>query len=93
MFIYGNFNNAMVMTKKKNESKKEAGRFFYSVGVVANNELGEISCSEEVYNQTEIGKTYDFATTYRTDYQMFSLSSITGVHKGSVFDTNPNDKK
>lgn len=94
MFIYGNFNNALVMTKKKIESKKEVGKFYFSVGVVANNELGEISCSEDVFNACEIGKMYDFSTTYRTDYQMFSLTSINGVHKTGLSEMgSSNDKK
>ena len=97
MVIYGNFNEATVMTKKEIPSKKEAGKTYYNLGVVANNELGEIPCTEDVFRLCEIGKKYDFQTSYRTDYQMFQLTSVANVHKGGlVFSQTAeqsNDKK
>ena len=77
MTIYGKFEKALVMTKKIIDSKKDVGKHYYSLGVVANNELGEIHCTED-----------DFSTQYRTEYQMFSLSGVNAVHKGSLFDNS-----
>lgn len=85
MVIYGKFDNALVMTKKEVEGKKDPTKKYYSLGVVADNELGEINCSEEVFNRCEVGVTYDFATSYRTDFQMFMIFGINEVHKGSLF--------
>lgn len=88
MTIYGKFENALVMTKKIVDSKKDPTKKYYSLGVVADNELGEVSCTEEVFNYCGVGKTYDFATQYRTEWDMFLLSGINNVHKGSLFPEN-----
>lgn len=88
MTIYGKFEKALVMTKKIIDSKKDVGKHYYSLGVVANNELGEIPCTEDVFNMCEVGKMYDFCTQYRTEYQMFSLSGVNAVHKGSLFENS-----
>lgn len=96
MTIYGKFEKALVMTKKVVDGKKDPTKKYYSLGVVANNELGEVNCTEDVFNYCEVGKTYDFATQYRTEFDMFTLSGINNVHKGSLFpenDTTSADKK
>lgn len=85
MVIYGTFNNGLIMTKKTTQGKKDPSKTYYYLGVIADNELGEIGCTEEVYNYCEMGKTYDFTTSFKTEFQQFLLTGVTNVHKGSLF--------
>lgn len=85
MIIKGKFDNGLVMTKKEIQGKKDPSKTYYTLGVIADNELGEIGCDEETYKLCEVGKTYDFATSYRSEYQQFLLTGVTNVHKGSLF--------
>lgn len=85
MIINGKFDNGLVMTKKEIQGKKDPSKTYFSLGVIADNELGEIGCTEDVYNFCEVGKTYDFATAFRSEYQQFLLTGVTNVHKGSLF--------
>lgn len=85
MKLYGQIINAQVLTRKKEESKKEAGKFYYKIGVLfpETEEVGEISCSEEIFNNSETlkGKLCNFDFVYNTDFKSISLYSIEPAKK------------
>lgn len=73
MKIYGQLLNCLVMTKKEQPGKKDPSKKYLYVGVVMENELGEISATSDVFDQLEIGHYYDFGFCYTTNYEMFQL--------------------
>lgn len=73
MKIYGRIENALVMTKKQEQGKKDPTKKYCRVGVVMGDELGEISATEEVYDAVDRGKFYNFGTVYNSDWDMFQL--------------------
>ena len=82
MKLFGQIENALVLSSKKEESKKEAGRFFYKVGVFfpESKELGELPCNEEIYNAVQSiegsGKFVNFGFYYNTDFKSITLYSV-----------------
>lgn len=73
MRIYGQLKDCLVMTKKEQPGKKDPSKKYCYVGVVMNDELGEISVTPDVYDSLEIGHYYDFGFCYNTNYEMFQL--------------------
>lgn len=73
MKIYGRIENALVMTKKQEQGKKDPSKKYCRVGVVMGDEIGEISATEEVYNSVDRGRFYNFGTVYNSDWDMFQL--------------------
>lgn len=80
MKIYGKIENALVMTKKQEQGKKDPSKKYCRVGVVMLDELGEISATEEVYNAVERGKCYNFGTVYNSDWDMFQLEKAIPIN-------------
>lgn len=66
--------DATVLTKKEKESKTEKGKFFYKIGVIKDDELGELNCNEEVYNAVVKGKPYRLHCSFNTQYNSFSVN-------------------
>lgn len=73
MKIYGRIENALVMTKKQEQGKKDPTKKYCRVGVVMGDEIGEISATEDVFNAVERGRFYNFGTVYNSDWDMFQL--------------------
>lgn len=73
MRIYGQLSDCLVMTKKEQPGKKDPSKKYYYVGVVMNDELGEISAIPEVFEALEIGHYYNFGFCYNTNFEMFQL--------------------
>lgn len=73
MKIYGRIENALVMTKKQEQGKKDPTKKYCRVGVVMGDEIGEISATEDVYNSVDRGRFYNFGTVYNSDWDMFQL--------------------
>lgn len=95
MKIYGQLQNCLVMTKKEQPGKKDPSKKYCYLGVVMDNELGEISVTEDVYNSVELWHTYDFGFCYNTNFEMFQLerSVPLGMVSIPVPGTPAEDKK
>lgn len=75
--VISNVTKLFVVTKKETVSAKDPSRKFYKLGVMtADDELGEISCSEDVYNSVEKGKEYNFVTAFNDTYKSFRIEGI-----------------
>ena len=79
MRIYGQLKDCLVMTKKEQPGKKDPSKKYCYVGVVMNDELGEISVTSDVFGALEIGHYYDFGFCYNTNYEMFQLEQCQHV--------------
>jgi hypothetical protein len=61
------------MTKKEVNGVKDPTKKYYSVGIIQGDELGELSCNENVFNAVERGNGYSFAYTFNTEFKSFQL--------------------
>lgn len=64
--------NVKIINKKVIEGKvKDDGTFntYYSLGVIAGDDLGKANCTLDVYNEVSEGKTYDMHFVINTDYK------------------------
>lgn len=89
MKVYGKVENALVMTKKAEQGKKDPSKTYFYVGIVKDDELGEISATEEVYNAVERGCFYNFGTCYNSDFDMFQLEKSFPVGIAPVMPPTP----
>lgn len=64
-----------VVSKVKTPSK-DGNTTYYKLGCLVGSEAGMLSCSEDIYNEVEIGKTYDFETLYNDSYKSFRLNHV-----------------
>ena len=78
--------NIKVLTKRVFQGKVKADgtqNIYYQLGVSNGNELGEIGCTLEVYDQVILDKTYDFHFSYETRYDKvfirFDKASASGT--------------
>lgn len=75
--VISNVTKLFVVTKKETVSAKNPSRKFFKLGVMtSDDELGEISCSEEIFNSVEKGKEYNFTTSYNDTYKSFRIEGI-----------------
>lgn len=84
MRIYGNLKDCLVMTKKEQPGKKDPTKKYCYLGIVMDNELGEVSCTEDVYAAVEIWNVYDFGFCYNTNFDMFQLEACQRVGIANV---------
>ena len=66
-----NVSNIQVLTKRVFEGKTKPDgtkNIYYQLGINTGNELGEVGCTLEVYDQVILNKTYDFVFSYETRY-------------------------
>lgn len=90
MRLEGKVVNALVMAKKAVQGIKDPDKTFYSIGIVKDEELGELSCTKEVYDSVEKMNYYDFGFCYNQQYKSLQLDSIL-VHHGSLFPASVTD--
>lgn len=76
MRLEGSIVDALVMTKKKQENTKEPGVFYFRIGIVKDEELGEMSCTEEVFDSVEKMHSYDFGFRYNSEYKSLQLDRV-----------------
>ena len=84
MKVYGKVENALVMTKKVTPGVKDPSKQYFSVGIVKDDEIGELRCTEEVYNQVEVYNFYHFGSVYNSEYDSFNLESCRHLGMMSV---------
>lgn len=79
MKINGKIENVMILTKKESVSSKDASLKFYTLGIMANDELGELSCTEEAFNSTERGKYYNCEFVYNSEAKFNPVRIVSAV--------------
>lgn len=67
--------NVKVLTKEATPSRDNTATY-YKLGIMSGNELGNVSCSEDVYNNVQTDKVYDIACTYNSEYKSFKLDKV-----------------
>lgn len=85
MKLYGQIENAVVMTRKSEKNEK-TGNVYYRLGLVfpETNELGEIGCNEKIYNQVEsvcgdFKHRVNLSFVYNTDFKNISIYDVTSA--------------
>ncbi|MBD5541364.1 MAG: hypothetical protein HDR00_09290 [Lachnospiraceae bacterium] len=76
MRLEGSVVDALVMTKKEQENSREPGNFFYRIGIVKDEELGELSCTKEVFDEVEKMHSYDFGFRFNSEYKSLQLDRV-----------------
>lgn len=66
----------LVMTKKEIQGVKDPTQMYHRIGVVREDELGELRCTKEVFDQVEKGKMYDFGFVFNSEYNSLQVDRI-----------------
>lgn len=80
MRVEGSIVDALIMTKKEAESTKNPGTFFYSIGIVKDEELGEIRCTKDVFDQVKKMCSYDFGFIFNSQYGSLQIDRVLVEH-------------
>lgn len=75
MKVYGKVENALVMTKKAEQGKKDPTKTYYRLGIVKDDELGESRCEESVFLSVDKYQTYNFGMCYNSEYDTVVLET------------------
>lgn len=76
MRVEGSIKDALVMTKKRQESTKDKGVFYCRIGIVKDEELGEMRCTQEVYDLVEKMNSYDFGFIFNSEYGSLQIDRV-----------------
>ena len=70
--------NVKVLTKDLTKSQ-DGQNTYYKIGIMSGSELGNVSCSKDVFDFVEQDKTYDLSATYNTEYKSFKFDKVATV--------------
>ena len=73
--------NVKVLTKSANPSK-DGTATYYNIGIMCGSELGNISCSQEVYDLVELDKVCDIVGIYNSEYKSFKFEKVATLPTG-----------
>lgn len=76
MKVEGSIKDALVMTMKEQQGIKDPTRFYYIIGIVKDEELGEIRCTEEVYKGVKKMCSYDFGFIFNSQYGTLQIDRV-----------------
>ena len=65
----------LVLSKFKTKSA-DGTKEYPTVSLMVGNEAGTMSCSEEVFNAVDSGKTYMVESVYNEQYKSFKFSRV-----------------
>ncbi len=74
-----------VITKKEVQGKHDPDKMFYRVGVWKDQEVGELRCTKEIYDQVEPLHTYDLGLIFNTDYNSLQVDRVLQHYASSPF--------
>ena len=71
-------NNAtrLKVVAKFKQPSKDGTQHYPKISVLSGYEAGTLGCSEEVFEAVAENVTYDFATTFDTEYKSFKLTGV-----------------
>lgn len=67
--------NVKVLTKESTKSQ-DGNSTYYKIGIMSGSELGNMSCSKDVFDMVETDKAYDIAATYNSEYKSFKFEKV-----------------
>ncbi len=73
-----------VITKKE-VAGKDPGVFYYRVGVWKDQEVGELRCTKNIYDQVEALNTYDLGLIFNTEYNSLQVDRVLQHYSSSPF--------
>ncbi len=76
MRVEGSIVDALIMTKKEMQGKSDPDKTFYRIGIVKDEELGEMSCTKEVYDQVQKMCSYDFGFIFNSEYKSLQIDRV-----------------
>ena len=85
MRLDGKVVDALVVAKKSVQGFKDPSQTFYSLGIVKDDETGELSCSKDVFDSVEKNVYYDFGFFYNQQYKSLQLDRVLS-NNGSLFE-------
>lgn len=74
-----------VITKKEVQGVKEPTQMYYRLGVWKEQEVGELRCTKEIYDQVEPLHTYDLGLMFNTDYNSLQVDQVLQHYASSPF--------
>ena len=76
MKLDGRVIDAQVVAKKASQGIKDPNRTFYSLGIVKDEETGELSCTKDVYDFVKKNNFYDFGFCYNQAFDSLQLDQV-----------------
>ena len=80
MRVEGSIIDALVMTKKEMQGKSDPDKTFYRIGIVKDEELGEMSCTKEVFDEVQKMCSYDFGFIFNSEYKSLQIDRVLTGH-------------
>lgn len=74
-----------VITKKEVQGVKEPTQMYYRLGIWKEQEVGELRCTKEIYDQVEPLHTYDLGLMFNTDYNSLQVDRVLQHYVSSPF--------
>lgn len=74
-----------VITKKEAQGVKDPTQMYYRLGVWKEQEVGELRCTKEIYDQIEPLHTYDLGLMFNTDYKSLQVDCVLKHYASSPF--------
>ncbi len=71
----------LAVISKSTSQSKDGQNTYYKLGVLSGSEAGMISCSKDIFDVAETGKSYEFETVYNDAYKSFRLNRLLTVSK------------
>lgn len=65
-----------IATPSKDGTKK-----YHKLGILTGSEAGMLSCSEEIHNVVEVGRTYEVEYVFNDQYNSFRINRMLSVAK------------
>ena len=77
--------NVTVITKKEQKGVKDVTQVYYRLGVWKDQEVGELRCTKEIYDQIEALHTYDLGFLFNTEYGSLQVDRVLQHYASSPF--------
>lgn len=80
MRVEGSIVDALIMTKKEQQGVKDPSVTYYRIGIVKDEELGEMRCTKEVFDQVKKMCSYDFGFIFNSEYGSLQIDRVLADH-------------
>ncbi|MDD6811687.1 MAG: hypothetical protein PUD93_07480 [Lachnospiraceae bacterium] len=76
--------NAKLNIIAKNERQATDGKSYYNVAVLLEGQAGNLSCTEDVYNDAVVGVENDVILEYNSEYKSLRLIAVHPFGSGTA---------
>lgn len=80
MRVEGSIVDALIMTKKEQQGVKDPTVTYYRIGIVKDEELGEMRCTKDVFEQVKKMCSYDFGFIFNSEYGSLQIDRVLAEH-------------